>query len=134
MSPQELVKAREFGSQLQGLASNLSEVLNNMTGEKVGFVLTMHCLGTSQYVSNCARPDGTRMMEEILMRWRANRADMGAQMNPALAQPLNKAVMVYPDRAEHFTNVCKAAADKLYKADPLLADELRKLRDTLKGN
>lgn len=133
MSPEDLAAARELGHKLPVVASEIASVLKAMTGSHTGFVLILHAHDTSQYISNCKREDGSRMIEEILMRWRANRADIGAHMNPELSQPPDKAVMVYPDRAAHYANACRAAIEIVAKRDPFLADELRKLRDTLRG-
>jgi hypothetical protein len=40
--------------------------------------------GVAQYVSNASRKDGTDLIESLLARWKANRADIPAHYNPDL--------------------------------------------------
>ena len=53
------------------------------------------CVGTgpenidkaAQYVSNCDRKDGSELIESLLARWKAGRADIPAHYNPDLRTP-----------------------------------------------
>lgn len=69
---------------LQDIAQSLSDVLSEVAGEPVAFVLVLSADGVSQYVSNAARKDGADMIEGLLDRWKAGRADIPAHYNPDL--------------------------------------------------
>lgn len=69
---------------LQDIAQSLSEVLDEVAGEPIGFVLLLSADKTAQYVSNCHRKDGQELIEELLARWKAGRADIPAHYNPDL--------------------------------------------------
>lgn len=69
---------------LQDIAQSLSEVLDEVAGEPIGFVLVLSADKTAQYISNCDRKDGRELIEELLARWKAGRADIPAHYNPDL--------------------------------------------------
>ena len=69
---------------LQDIAQSLSEVLDEVAGEPIAFVLVLSADNVSQYVSNCKREDGRALIEELLARWKAGRADIPAHYNPDL--------------------------------------------------
>lgn len=69
---------------LQDIASSIAEVLQDAAGEPIAFVLVVSVDRTSQYVSNASRADGTELIESLLARWKANRADIPAHYNPDL--------------------------------------------------
>lgn len=69
---------------LQPIAAGLAEVLTEIAGEPIGFVLVVNADHIAQYVANVKREEGTRLLTELLERWRAGRADIPAHMNPDL--------------------------------------------------
>jgi hypothetical protein len=77
-----------FSLQAQTLAQALSDALEQIAGEPVAFVLVVQADKVAQYVSNCERKDGKELLESLLERWKANRADIPAHYNPDLPKPL----------------------------------------------
>lgn len=73
-----------FSLQAQAIAQGLAETLQEVAGEPVAFVLIVQADKVAQYVSNCNRKDGTELIESLLARWKANRADIPAHYNPDL--------------------------------------------------
>jgi len=69
---------------LQDLAAGINAVLAEAAGEPVAFVLVLQVEGTAQYVSNAERKDGVELIESLLARWKAGRADIPAHYNPDL--------------------------------------------------
>ena len=69
---------------LQDIAQSLAEVLDEVAGEPIAFVLVLNADKVAQYVSNCDRKDGTELIESLLARWKAGRADIPAHYNPDL--------------------------------------------------
>jgi len=69
---------------LQSVAEGLSAFLDALAGEPVPFVLLLSADGTAQYVSNLTRRDGVELIESLLARWKAGRADIPAHYNPDL--------------------------------------------------
>jgi hypothetical protein len=69
---------------LQDIAQSLSAVLSDVAGEPVPFVLVLQADKIAQYVSNCDRKDGRELIESLLGRWDAGRADIPAHYNPDL--------------------------------------------------
>lgn len=69
---------------LQDIAQSLAEVLEEVAGEPIAFVLVLNADKVAQYVSNCDRKDGTELIESLLARWKAGRADIPAHYNPDL--------------------------------------------------
>lgn len=74
----------KFSLQAQQLASALNETLEQIAGEPVAFVLVVSTDKVAQYVANCERKDGRELLESLLQRWQANRADIPAHYNPDL--------------------------------------------------
>lgn len=72
---------------LQDIAQSLAEVLDEVAGEPVPFVLVLQADKAAQYISNCHRKDGRELIESLLERWKAGRADIPAHYNPDLRQP-----------------------------------------------
>jgi hypothetical protein len=72
---------------LQPLASGLTDVLQEMTGKPVAFMLVCGVGGSVQYVSNVERAQAKELLTELLQRWEAGRADIPAHMNPDLMKP-----------------------------------------------
>lgn len=72
---------------LQDIAQSLSEVLDEVAGEPVPFVLVLQADKTGQYVSSLDRKDGRELIEILLARWKAGRADIPAHYNPDLRPP-----------------------------------------------
>ena len=72
---------------LQDIAQSLAEVLDEVAGEPIAFVLVLNADKTAQYISNCDRKDGRELIESLLARWKAGRADIPAHMNPDLRPP-----------------------------------------------
>jgi len=69
---------------LQDIAQSLAEVLGEVAGEPIAFVLVLQADKAAQYVSNCSRNDGRELIESLLARWKAGRADIPAHYNPDL--------------------------------------------------
>jgi hypothetical protein len=69
---------------LQQIASNLNELLTEIAGEEIAFVLVVQADKVAQYVSNTKREDGAELIESLLARWKAGRADIPAHYNPDL--------------------------------------------------
>jgi len=69
---------------LQDIAQSLAEVLDEVAGEPVPFVLVLQTDKVAQYISNCDRKDGKELIEGLLARWKAGRADIPAHYNPDL--------------------------------------------------
>lgn len=69
---------------LQGIASQIDDALADAAGERVHWVLIVSADDVSQYVSNADRKSGTDLLESLLARWKAGRADIPAHMNPDL--------------------------------------------------
>jgi hypothetical protein len=74
----------KFSVQAQAFAAALGETLEMMTGEPVAFVLVIQIDKVAQYVANCKREEGVELIESLLARWKANRADIPAHYNPDL--------------------------------------------------
>lgn len=72
---------------LQDVAQSLAEVLDEVAGEPIAFVLVLNADKTAQYISNCDRKDGRELIESLLARWKAGRADIPAHYNPDLRPP-----------------------------------------------
>ena len=75
---------------LQDIAQDLDDVLKGAAGERITFVLVLQADKTAQYVSNASRADGTELIESLLERWKAKRADIPAHYNPDLRQQAGK--------------------------------------------
>ncbi len=73
--------------ELPSIAAGIETVLAQAAGEPVTFVLVCQSDGVAQYVSNAARIDGTELIESLLQRWKAGRADIPAHYNPDLRPP-----------------------------------------------
>ena len=69
---------------MQDIAQSLAEILEEVAGEPIAFVLLLSADKITQYVSNASRADGTEMIENLLARWKAGRADIPAHYNPDL--------------------------------------------------
>lgn len=69
---------------LQDVAQSLDDVLADIVGERISFVLVCQADGVAQYVSNTDRTAGTDLIESLLARWKAGRADIPAHYNPDL--------------------------------------------------
>lgn len=69
---------------MQDIAQSLADVLADVAGEPVPFVLVLQADKAAQYVSNCDRKDGRKLIESLLERWNAGRADIPAHYNPDL--------------------------------------------------
>lgn len=69
---------------LQGIASQIDDALLDATGERLHWVLIVNADDVSQYVSSGDRKAGVELIESLLARWKAGRADIPAHMNPDL--------------------------------------------------
>lgn len=69
---------------LQEISHILEVLLEQAAGERISFVLILNADNVSQYVSNCKREDGVKLIEHLLERWRKGRADIPAHYNPDL--------------------------------------------------
>lgn len=69
---------------LQGIASQIEDALADAAGQRVHWVLIVNADDVAQYVSNADRKNGVELIESLLARWKAGRADIPAHMNPDL--------------------------------------------------
>jgi hypothetical protein len=74
-------------TEVQDIAQSLDDVLLDVAGERIGFVLVLNADGVAQYISNANRKDGRELIESLLARWNAGRADIPAHYNPDLRPP-----------------------------------------------
>lgn len=72
---------------LQAIAGQLEDALNDAAGERIPFVLVLQADGVAQYIGNVKRADGVELIESLLARWKAGRADIPAHYNPDLRGP-----------------------------------------------
>lgn len=68
---------------MQALAGAIDAALE-VAGKRSAFVLVLQVDGVAQYVSNADRSDGQALIESLLARWKAGRADIPAHYNPDL--------------------------------------------------
>lgn len=73
------------------VAQYLNELLTEAAGEEVAWVLVVQADKVAQYISNTERSEGTELLESLLSRWKAGRADIPAHYNPDLPKPTNGA-------------------------------------------
>ncbi len=74
--------------ELQDIAARLQAMLELAAGQPCMFVLVCQADdNVAQYVSNGARKDGRELIEGLLARWKAGRADIPAHYNPDLHTP-----------------------------------------------
>lgn len=66
------------------VAEYLNDVLTEVAGEEIVFVLIVQADKVAQYVGNAKRADGIELIESLLSRWKAGRADIPAHYNPDL--------------------------------------------------
>ena len=72
---------------LQDLAAAVADILRDAAGKDIAFVLIVSDDKTAQYIiSNTKRADGMELIEELLARWKAGRADIPAHYNPDIPQ------------------------------------------------
>lgn len=69
---------------LQDIATALDDILAEIAGDRISFVLVVQADKVAQYVSNTDRKDGRELLESLLARWAASRADIPAHYNPDL--------------------------------------------------
>ena len=69
---------------LQAIAQSLNDLLADAAGEEIAWVMVCQTDGVAQYISNCDRKDGRELIESLLERWDAGRADIPAHYNPDL--------------------------------------------------
>lgn len=69
---------------LQRVAVEIDAALRHAAGERIAFVLICQADEIAQYVSNTERADGVLLIESLLERWKAGRADVPAHYNPDL--------------------------------------------------
>ena len=69
------------------VAQYITELLAEAAGAEIAWVLVCQADGVAQYVSNTKRADGAELIESLLARWKAGRADIPAHYNPDLRPP-----------------------------------------------
>lgn len=81
-------QSERLSYRMQDIAKQLNDLLTDATGtgEEIAWVLVCQADGVAQYVSNASRMDGTELIESLLARWKAGRADIPAHYNPDLKQ------------------------------------------------
>ena len=80
------MSAADISLRLQDIAASLNDLLQDIAGEPIAFVLVVSVDKTAQYVSNAGRSDGRELIESLLARWNAGRADIPAHYNPDLVK------------------------------------------------
>lgn len=94
---------------LQPLASSVEKYLKAVAGERIGFVIVLNAVGVAQYVSNLQRDDGKELLQTLLSRWNANRADIPAHYNHDLKDPVPvRRVVCAAIRREDGAMLCSA--------------------------
>ena len=69
------------------MAAAVADILRDAAGKDIAFVLIVSDDKTAQYIiSNTKRADGMELIEELLARWKAGRADIPAHYNPDIPQ------------------------------------------------
>lgn len=76
--------ATKLSLSLQDIAALVEDEIQLRAGEPCAFVLVVQAGKTAQYISNASREDGAKLIESLLVRWKANRADIPAHYNPDL--------------------------------------------------
>lgn len=66
------------------IAEYLNTLLREAAGQEIAWVLVCQADGVAQYVGNVKRSDGKELLESLMERWKANRADIPAHYNPDL--------------------------------------------------
>lgn len=91
MTTKKQGSAVRIGIALPIVAEYLEDMLNKAAGKPVAWILVCHTNnddgtegGVAQHISNCERKDGIELIEHLLARWRAGRADIPAHYNPDL--------------------------------------------------
>lgn len=79
--------ATKLSIALQDIAAMIDDEIKLRAGEPCAFVLVVQAGQTAQYISNADRKDGADLIESLLARWKANRADIPAHYNPDLKDP-----------------------------------------------
>ena len=69
---------------MQEIISKLDKDLEQITGDRITFVLIMSADNVAQYASNATREDGIDLLKSLLKRWEAKKADIPAHYNPDL--------------------------------------------------
>jgi len=75
---------------LQEISHILDAMLEQAAGERISFVLILQAEHVAQYVSNTKRADGVALIENLLARWKADRADIPAHYNPDIAGEIKR--------------------------------------------
>lgn len=89
--------AKRLSAQIQPLAGALEQMLKDMTGERVSFVLMMSVGQVTSYAANVEREDGMGLLRELLERWEAGKADIPAHYNPDLHPGVLEENYRFPD-------------------------------------
>jgi hypothetical protein len=85
---------------LQPIANMLEDCFKDLAGKPTGFLLLVSTSGTVQYVSNVKRAQGVDILNDLLKRWKDNKADIPALYNPDLKSQfrlLTMADVIGPD-------------------------------------
>ena len=62
----------------------MNDVLTEIAGQELAFILLVQADNVAQYVSNAYRPNAQALLEDLLQRWKDGRADIPAHYNPDL--------------------------------------------------
>ena len=69
---------------LQQVAAALDDAFKDSVGHRVPFALVVQTAGSAQYVSNGDRDEFMKLLEELLERAKAGKADIPAWCNPEI--------------------------------------------------
>ena len=75
---------KKLSCNLQQIATALKEALEIAAGKEVNFILVSHVDDALQYISTVEREESMEILNELLERWKAHKADIPAHYNPDL--------------------------------------------------
>ena len=100
---------------LQPLASTIDQFLEELVGERLGFVLVIGVDNTMQYVANVDRFVGAELLRELLSGWDNRRADIPGAINPDLKAPMHHYDVSFQHRNDgtklHFVGLAAQSAN-----------------------
>ena len=82
--PKKAEAAMRLSCNMQQAAKTIQDYLNFVADGQVEFILLAHTDNVLQYLSTIDREQSMKMLEELLNRWKSNKADIPAHYNPDL--------------------------------------------------
>lgn len=113
--------------ELQEIAAAIDIMLTQAVGETIAWVLVCQTDGVAQYVSNAERADGAALIESLLERWKAGRADIPAHYNPDLrpqqGDESTRQGSALPEENEKLRQIAIAMARELIRVNEIMLSE-----------